>query len=187
MWKKHLADGLTVTRFLLALSLIWLTFSQGAAGFPLAVALLLAAWVTDVLDGPLARSSAVKDQTWIGAHDLHVDMVVGTATLIYLQGAGFVDGRVAVAYLLIWAIIFWRLGSLPKPFGALFQGPVYAWFTWTALREAPDVGLWLVLYVVVTVGPTWKRFVHKLLPEFFFGIREGLHTRSRTEHQTRIR
>ena len=183
MWKKHLADGLTVTRFLLALSLIWLTFSRGAAGFPLAVVLLLIAWITDVLDGPLARSSGVKDQTWIGAHDLHVDMAMGTATLIYLQGSGFVDGRVAIVYLLVWAIIFWRLGSLPKPFGALFQGPVYAWFTRTALQEAPDVGLWLVLYVVVYIGFTWKRFAHTLLPEFFQGIREGLHNpRPRAEH-----
>ena len=181
MWKKRLADGLTVTRLLLALGIVWVGFHQGAAGFPVAVVLLLAAWITDVLDGPLARSSGVERQTWIGAHDLHVDLAVGMAVLAYMRIAGFVDARLAVVYLLAWTITFWRLGSFPKPFGALFQGPIYVWFACIALREAPAVGLWLVLYVVVTVGFTWKRFTHRLLPEFFRGLGENLRVRSHAE------
>jgi cardiolipin synthase len=174
MWKKRVADGLSLTRFFLALSLVWLGFSQGAAGLSLAVAVLLAAWITDVLDGPLARSSGVKTQTWIGSHDLHIDVAMSTAALIYLNRAGFVDGRVVAAYLFVWAIIFWRLSNLPKSFGALFQAPIYAWFIWTSLQQAPEAGRWLVLYVVVYVASGWKLLIHRLIPEFFRGVQEGL-------------
>jgi len=174
MWKKRVADGLSVARCFLALGLVWLGFSQGAAGLPVAVAVLLAAWITDVLDGPLARSSGVKTQTWIGAHDLYIDVATGTAALIYLYGAGFANGRVVAVYLLIWAVIFWRLSSLPKPFGALFQAPIYGGFIWTALQQAPKAGVWLVLYVVVYVGFAWAYLVHSGLPEFLQGLREGL-------------
>jgi hypothetical protein len=181
MWKKRVADALTVTRSVLAVCLVWLGFSQGAAGFPLAVIVLLAAWMTDVLDGPLARRSGMKAQTWVGAHDIFVDTAMGVATLIYLQRSGFVDGRVAIAYLLIWAVVFWRLKRLPKAFGALFQGPVYLWFIWISLQQAPKVGLLLVLYGVVYIAFTWKQLVHRLIPEFFHGLHGGLTTHSGTE------
>jgi cardiolipin synthase (CMP-forming) len=174
MWKKRLADGLSMTRFLLALCLVWLGFSQGAAGLNLAVTVLLAAWLTDVVDGPLARSSGVKTQTWIGAHDIYIDVAMGTAATIYLQRAGFLDGRIAVAYLLIWAIIFWRLSSLLKTFGAIFQAPVYGWFIWTAMRHVPKVGLWLLLYVAVYVILAWNHLMRRGLPEFLQGLRDGL-------------
>ena len=183
MWKKRAADGLSLTRFFLALSLVWLGFSQGAAGLSLAVAVLLAAWITDVLDGPLARSSGVKTQTWIGSHDLHIDVAMSTAALIYLNRAGFVDGRVAIAYLLIWGIVFWRLRRLPKAFGALFQGPIYLWLIWISLQQAPEVGLLLVLYGVVYIACTWKQLVHRLVPEFFHGLQDGLTRPPRTEQR----
>jgi cardiolipin synthase (CMP-forming) len=181
VWKKQVADGLTVTRCVLALCLVWLGFSQGADGFPLAVMVLLAAWITDVLDGPLARRSGTKTQTWVGAHDIFVDTAMGVATLVYLQRAGFVDGRVAIAYLLTWGIVFWRLRRLPKAFGALFQGPIYLWFIWTSLQQAPEVGVLLVLYGVVYIVSTWKQLVHRLVPEFFHGLHDGLTTPSGTE------
>ena len=182
MWRKHLADALSAARCALSLGLVWLGFSRGAAGFPLAVAMLLMAWITDSLDGPLARSSGVDSQTWIGAHDLQFDVAMGTAALIYLQGAGFVDGRFVVAYLLVWAIVFWRLKSLPKSFGALFQAPIYVWFVWTSLHQVPQAGLWFVLYVVAYIVFTWKDFVHTRLPEFFRGLQQGPNTQSRGEH-----
>jgi phosphatidylglycerophosphate synthase len=174
MWRKKLADGLTATRFFLALILVWLGFSQGAAGLPLAVAVLLVAWIIDGVDGSLARSSGAKAQTWVGAHDLAIDAAMGTAALVYLERAGFVDGRVAIAYLVTWAIIFWRLRGLLKSFAALFQAPIYAWFLWTSLQQAPEAGLWLVLYVVVYVGLAWRHLLHTGLPELLRGLQKGL-------------
>ena len=174
MWKKQVADGLSVTRCFLAVILVWFGFSQGAAGLPLAVAVLLTAWITDVLDGPLARSSGVKTQTWIGAHDIYIDVAMGMAALTYLQRAGFVDGRLAVTYLLIWTIIFWRLKNLLKPFGALFQAPIYGWFVWTSLQQAPEAGLFLVLYGIVYIVFAWNHLMRRGIPEFIQGLRDGL-------------
>jgi cardiolipin synthase (CMP-forming) len=173
MWKKQVADALTVTRSLLAVGLVWLGFAQGAAGLTLAVALLLAAWITDVLDGPLARSSGVKTQTWVGAHDIVSDVLIGTAALLYLERAGFVDGRVAAAYLLTWAIVFWRLTRVPKPFGALFQAPIYAWFIWISLQQVPQAGVFLVVYPALYLVLAWRYVMRQGLPELLHGLQEG--------------
>ena len=91
------------------------------------------------------------------------------------------DGRVAIAYLLIWGIVFWRLRRLPKAFGALFQGPIYLWFIWVSLQQVPKAGLLLVLYGVVYIVSMWKQLVHRLVPEFFHGLYEGLSTPSHKE------
>jgi hypothetical protein len=98
---------------------------------------------------------------------------MGVAALIYLEMAGFVDARVAVVYLLIWAILFRRLNRLPMPFGALFQTPVYGWLIWVLLQQALQARVWLVAQVVGYVGFAWRYLAPQGLPEFLQGSQAG--------------
>ena len=54
---KQVADLLTLSRLILALTLAWLGYTQGAAVLPLACWLMIASWTTDVMDGWLAHHS----------------------------------------------------------------------------------------------------------------------------------
>jgi cardiolipin synthase len=67
---KTIADILTSVRFLLGLYLIWLGLRGGSEAMTTAVLMLLVAWISDVLDGPLARRDQRGIHTRIGDHDL---------------------------------------------------------------------------------------------------------------------
>jgi hypothetical protein len=73
---KNFADLITLTRAVIGFCLAWLGISQGAAALPRAVSFLIAAWTSDVADGPVARRSRVQYSSWLGDHDLEVDMAV---------------------------------------------------------------------------------------------------------------
>ena len=78
---KQVADVITSLRALIAVFLIWLGEVQGAAGLPTAVWAMVADWLGDAIDGPIARRSRIKYSTWIGDHDLEVDMTVSVGLL----------------------------------------------------------------------------------------------------------
>lgn len=79
------ADGLTLTRLVIAVALV----SVAWAGELTPVAILVSlAWVTDLLDGKLARAGPAPGR-W-GARDLDVDTAVGAGLLIGLIGSGAV-------------------------------------------------------------------------------------------------
>jgi phosphatidylglycerophosphate synthase len=168
---KQVADAFTVARGLVALLLVLLGLTHGADGLPLAAWLMIAAWTSDSLDGPIARSSRIRYRTWVGDHDLEVDMAVAGGLLIYLLAAGYVDLRLAGIYLLIWALIFWRWG-VPSALGMLVQAPIYGWFIWVAVRDAPAAGWWLVGWILLAVVLTWPRFPKEIVPGFLAGMRE---------------
>ncbi|MCK4450453.1 MAG: hypothetical protein KAX26_07665 [Anaerolineae bacterium] len=73
---KTVADTLTSVRFLLGLVLMWLGWEKGPEAIPSVTLTLLTAWVTDVLDGPLACRDPRGIHTWIGDHDLEADVTV---------------------------------------------------------------------------------------------------------------
>ena len=168
---KQFADLITVMRLAAAFILPWLGLAQGAAGLPLAVWLMIADWTGDALDGPIARRSRAFYRTWVGDHDLEVDMAVSVGLLVYLILAGFVDWRLAGAYLLIWALIFWRWG-VPKSLGMLAQAPIYAWFIWVALRDVPATGLWIVVWILAAIVVTWPKFPKEVIPGFLSGMQQ---------------
>jgi hypothetical protein len=168
---KQFADLITVMRFAAAFILPWLGLTQGADGLPLAVWLMIADWTGDCLDGPLARRSRVYHHTWVGDHDLEVDMAVSGGLLVYLVLAGQVDARLAAVYLLIWGLIFWRWG-VPKALGMLVQAPIYGGFIWVALRDASATGLWIVAWILAAIVVTWPKFPREVAPGFVAGMRQ---------------
>ncbi len=165
---RQFADLLSASRALIALSLIVLARFAAAQLLALAALLLLASWITDTLDGPLARRA--HDQgSWIGKHDLELDALVSLGVLAYLVGAQFLAPSYALIYLALWTVATIRWGWKRDP-AMLFQAPIYLWFILVAVREAPEIGRWLVIYPLAAVVVTWPRFPRQIVPDFLAGM-----------------
>jgi phosphatidylglycerophosphate synthase len=166
---KQVADLLTWLRAMIAFVFIWLGVSQGEFGLHVAIWMMIASWTTDILDGPLARMSLVSYQTWIGDYDLQVDIAVSVGLLGYLVMAGFASSLVGVTYIVFWAMFFLRKG-IPRSLGMLVQAPVYIWFIWISLRDLPEEGVWMLLWIATAVIATWPRFFTEVIPGFIDGF-----------------
>lgn len=168
---KQVADIITWARALLALALPVLGLSQGAKSLQLAMILLIANWTADSVDGVLARRSKVQYRTWIGDHDLEIDMLIAIGTLAYLAIAGFILWQIAAIYMLVWLVVFWRFG-IPHVMGVIFQAPIYLLFIIVSIREINQAALWLVLWMVAAIIITWPKFPKVIIPEFVGDVRD---------------
>jgi hypothetical protein len=167
---KQVADLITSVRFVIALCLVWVGIVWGVDGLSIVAWLMLGNWMGDMMDGRIARRSRVQYHTWIGDHDLEVDMTVSGGLLAFLIQAGFVNAWLAGAYLLLWAAYFWWQGSIPHSQGMLFQAPVYGWFIWVALHEAPPAGWAIVIFLSLLIVVTWPYFPKVMVPGFLDGL-----------------
>lgn len=173
MVAKQVADLITIARGFLVVIFPWLGMTQGRNSLPWAAVLLAADWTGDVLDGALAKRSGIKSQTWVGAHDLEIDMAVSFGLLLYLIITDLLSLPIALIYLLLWGAYFLRSG-IPRSLGMLFQAPIYGWFIYVSLQYASSSGLMLVAWVLAAVIITWPRFPQLVIPGFLNGIRDFL-------------
>ena len=169
---KQVADLITSARVLIAVCLVGVGIIQGAAGLPLVAGMMIVDWAGDMIDGRIARRSRVQYHTWLGDHDLEVDMTVSVGLLVYLVKAGFLNIWLAGGYILVWCLYFWRQGSIPHSSGMLLQAPIYAWFIFVALRDAPQAGWTIVGFLASAIGLTWPYFPKVMVPGFFAGFRK---------------
>jgi hypothetical protein len=132
-----------------------------------------------MFDGSIARRSRIQYHTWIGDHDLEVDMFVSLGLLVYLMGAGFFPWWFGGLYLAFWGLFFWKMGILSSP-GMLFQAPIYAWFLWTALKEIPGLGVLLILFLLTAIILTWPKFPQIVVPGFLRGMCHAFHSLRKT-------
>ncbi len=165
---KTIADLLTAARFGLAWVILWLGITEGAEALPTAVVLLLMAWLTDVLDGPLARRDPTGRHTWIGDRDLETDITVSVGVLAFLTLSGYMTPQVAIAYAAGCAALLWHFRSLHLAWAA--QTPPYAGMILVALREARPYGLAMLGYVALVIIVTWPRFPQTTIPQFLNGM-----------------
>ena len=167
---KQVADLLTLSRLILALTLAWLGYTQGAAVLPLACWLMIASWTTDVMDGWLAHRSRRQYSTWIGEHDLFFDISVSVGLFAYLLFSGLLPIWLGVVYILFWVLIFWMFG-FQFVLGMLFQAPIYGWFICVALLQATNNGLLMLVWIILAVLVTWPRFPQQVVPGFLEKIK----------------
>jgi hypothetical protein len=169
---KQVADLITFGRGLMALVLAGLGLLVGKDALPMAAWVMIADWCGDMMDGPISRRSRVSYHSWIGDHDLQIDMTVSVGLLVFLLGAGYVSWWVGVFYLLAWALFFLRYGVIPAP-GMLFQAPIYLWFIITTLRDATVLGILIIVLILVAVILTWPKFPRVVVPGFLDGMRNA--------------
>jgi len=162
---KMVADLITATRGFLGLVMIWLGLTHGEAALPMVVILMLLDWTGDFVDGGIARLSRNPRHTRIGDSDIFIDTFMSVCLGIYLISAGFAGLTLGLCYLLSWALVLWRFG-LEKNLLMLAQTPIYLWFILIALRLNPEMGRWLVLWVLVALAINWRRFSKEIVPTF---------------------
>ena len=168
---KSVADFITLFRAILGLSLVWLGLTEGAQGMQKAVLIMITNWTCDTIDGKIARRSKHYYHTWIGDHDLEIDMAVSCGLLVYLVTSGFISVWIASFYVLLWAYIFWRWRNV-KVLGMLSQAPIYGFFIWIAFTKLPNVGVWILVWIVIAIIITWPQFPQQVVPDFINGMRE---------------
>lgn len=169
---KQVADLITTIRALIAVCLMWLGITHRADGLSLAAGLMIADWIGDMVDGRIARRSRIQYRTWIGEHDLEVDMSVSIGLLVYMLTAGYVNQWLAGVYIVLWIIYFWRQGGIPHSEGMLFQAPIYGWFILVALHDVPQAGWAIVAFLAIAIALTWPYFPKVVIPGFLKGLRK---------------
>ena len=168
---KQVADCITCMRALIAVYLVWIGITRNSDTLSLIGWVMIANWTGDILDGRIARRSRRQYHTWIGDKDLEVDMFVSTGLLVYMLQARYVNVWMAVIYLLLWGFYFVQLGHIPSSLGMLFQAPIYGWFIWVALRDAPGAGWSMVIFIAAALILTWPHFPKVIIPGFINGLR----------------
>ena len=168
---KQIADLFTYLRVFLAVALVYLGWAQGESALPLAIWIMIVSWTSDSLDGPLARRSKPRAYSWIGDHDLEVDMLVSLGLLIYMTFSGFVGLFPMGLYLLLSFFVFLHFG-IERSLGMLFQAPIYGSFLVESMRISPATGSWMIGWIIAVLVITWPRFLEDVVPGFLQGIRE---------------
>lgn len=171
--EKRIADLLTSSRALIGLGLIGLGFIHGEKALAWVAWLMLANWAGDVLDGAVARLSPVREHSWIGDHDLEVDIFVATGLAIYLWQAEFILIEHLVLYFVLWLVIFLVFGYR-RPLGMLFQAPIYVYLIVITLGRYPFSGWAMLVGIMALIFFTWPRFPNQVIPDFLNGIRTTL-------------
>lgn len=105
---KRLADVLTALRLVLAVLIAWIALTrQDPLAFRTLTWIVIVAFMTDWLDGPIARRIKDAPQTWLGYHDFEFDFSVTVALSITLFQYGLIwPVLVAIALFIGW--IGWR-------------------------------------------------------------------------------
>ncbi len=177
---KYLADLITIGRAFLAFLLAWLGLAWGRSGLVGATIIMLLDWTGDFVDGKIARLSHHPRQTWIGSHDVQVDVLVSLGLSVFLLGSGLVNQWVAFWYFVVWIIVFWRLGP-DFNLLMLFQAPIYLYFIVIAVREAPNTGQLMIFWILLALAINWRRFYGQVVPDFIHGVHalldNGKHSR----------
>jgi phosphatidylglycerophosphate synthase len=156
------ADALTVARMLIAVALVPIAW---AGSWTSAAALLSLAWISDVLDGRLARRAV--GESMLGRFDLIADTAVGAGLLLGLVGHGTIQPWAGLGALVVFGALFWA-GNLAA--AMLLQLTGYVPFLYVLGRETPT-GWWLPFASAVVIGGIdWRRLVLISIPAFLRGM-----------------
>jgi len=169
---KGLADLLTLSRFFLSLGIMALGVWGEDRTMPTVVMIALLAWMTDTLDGPLARRSRPRRRTWIGEQDFPIDVFMAVALLSYLTAINVVPWQGTLTYLFVAAAAIWWLRE--QAVALAFMAPVDALFLYTGWQRAPTETRCVFLYLAVTLILDWHRFCY-VVSVFINGMRRVLH------------
>lgn len=163
MMMAWIADALTASRVLLA---VLLTVAVASGSFPTATVVLMVAWLTDLLDGRLARAAAAD--TRLGDWDFRIDVTLGVAILIGLTLSGLSSAWLVLVTIAVLAGLTLITGN-PAP-SMLLLGFAYAWYLWLLLDLRPP--LWWLPFasIVLLLVVDWRRFLAVILPAFFRGV-----------------
>jgi len=171
MMSAFIADALTLSRLVAAAVLVWLGM-LGPRTLDAALAVTVAAWTTDQLDGWFARRATTP--TKLAPADFAIDTVLYGATLTYLTSAGFVSLQIAVAIVaataLLW-LIYRRKAMVVVGVRAVDVASLVVVF-----KYRPWLGLALFGWLGL-LGIIYRRRVVERLPRWLGELKELFKTR----------
>lgn len=165
---KPLADLLTLFRFVLGLALAVVGFFLSKDGLQLAVLLVLISWLTDILDGRLARRDSEARNTWLGDHEAEADLSTSLGVAVYLVFSGYfpIWMGVIIVFVLpaVWLLhsyqLAWPLYALP-----------YVGLLIVCFETRPVLAWLMIIYLIITFMIQYPRLFGEHLPEFFESLR----------------
>ncbi len=157
-----IADVLTMSRMVIAVALIPIVWSLSLG---LAALMVSIAWLTDLLDGRLARAAGREGR--LGSWDLRADTAVGAGLLIGLTGSGTIPIWFSASALILFGGLFlagnWAASMLLQLVGYL---PLIS-----ALWSERPTGWWLPIFTVILIGILdWRRLLVVNIPNFVRGL-----------------
>ncbi len=165
---KTVADILTATRLLLAIFILLLGLFVGREALGTVMMVLLLAWTTDILDGPLARRDTSGKSTWWDDKDFPIDALLVLALFLYLTVSGFIVLWFSIIYLSLGIILILRFRS--QQVAMSFMAPILALNLYLAFRHVPIWGFTTVAWCTVALIFNWPRFVY-VVESFIEGMR----------------
>lgn len=166
---KLVADIVTTLRGFMAFVLVWIGIVVGKDGLTTVVYIMIGCWMGDFIDGRLARVSGVNRQTWIGSHDLQIDLFVSLGLGAYLIWSGFISNLYSFIYIFIWGVLIWKKGP-DRNLLMLFQCPIYLILIYLSLLYIPDDGKWILVLVGIILIINGKAFIKDIIPGFITGM-----------------
>jgi phosphatidylglycerophosphate synthase len=158
------ADGLTLSRFVLGAALVPVSGSKRVS---LAASILGAAWLTDFLDGRAARASAAS--TRLGPFDLWADTTVGAGAVLGFVASGSVPPDVGLG--LVVGLSLWFAISRNEALSMILQATGYALVLWHAWRGGHVLAFAWLLAIVAAIAFVNRRVVwERSLPIFLGGV-----------------
>lgn len=153
------ADTLTAVRVPLA---VLLAVVLAAERLVSGVVILICAWITDTLDGTLARRA--PGLTRLGPWDAYADGAVSVGLMLGLVGGGYTPVGWLLPVLVLGGLLY-SVRSLAS--GMLLQGMAYGWFIRVVVTE--DRAAWNVLLgaIVAAAIVYGHRVPRVLIPRFF--------------------
>lgn len=156
------ADTLTLARVPLA---VLLAFATSTGRWLPGAAILVCGWITDTLDGILARRA--PGTTRLGPWDPIVDGMLGLGLIAGLA----VGGYVPVTWLILASILGGLLLTVRSlASGMLLQAMAYGWFLWTLAIEEKDALVLLLAAIGLAAVTYGHRIPRVLLPRFFADV-----------------
>lgn len=165
---KTIANTLTIFRFTIGFIIASIGNIQRKLGLKNAILWLILAWITDVLDGYLARTSKMPED-FIGKHDIYADMTVSAGVLYFLTVSNFISWKFTLIFVITAIFLIWYFKEKAVADG--IQAVPYALILYTSLKYEPSYGYLIIAYLLFLIFITWPRFPKEKVPEFINGIR----------------
>lgn len=160
--RTRIADGLTGLRLVIGLGLIPVLWDSQLTA---AAVLLSVAWLTDFLDGRIARRSGVEGR--LGRWDMEIDTAVGVGLLIGMVGPQIIPVWAAATAIVVLGGLF-VAGNLAA--AMLLQLAGYLPFIGKLWADRPQAW-WLPLATVAAIGIVdRRRLVRVNIPNFVHGV-----------------
>ena len=166
-------DILTWSRVGIGVLFIVLAFVVRRFSFPLLVWLTCLGWLTDAMDGFLARILRGGTLSWVGERDHIVDGFFALCLLMCLLTSGSISGPFGVVFGIVG---FFSLLLRSRVLNMTFITGVYLALILLAFHRSVALGCLMIGFALVVLALEWNRFKH-LVRLYLRGAQALVHRR----------